>query len=412
MSDRYPGGLIRKTPPTITPPVDGEGGSASGIWTMDQVAYYIKEGTWPLPILPRYLYSWGDNTSGMLGLNLSLATDDRSSPVQVGSLGDWAQTACTLVSVLAVKTDGTLWSWGSNNDGQLGQGDRITRSSPVQVGALTNWAQVSVADDSSLAVKTNGTLWSWGKNDFGQLGVNNLIARSSPVQIGSNTDWASCECASNSGFAVTTDGKAYSWGNNAHGELMTNEVITTRRSSPVQIGALTNWYLIKANTITNASVWAVKTDGTFWSCGYASAGALGTNNTVNRSSPVQVGALTTWSKPAGGYSDYSGALRTDGTAWVWGNNSFGNLGLNRSGAPYPSSPVQLGAETNWTDLIFRQYGASGIESGKLYGWGRNIAGVAGLDDTIARSSPVQVGADTDWARVFSNGGAQFATKKS
>ena len=414
MSDRYPGGLIRKTPPTITPPTGGEGGSASGIWTMDQVAYYIKEGTWPLPLLPRYFYSWGDNSNGKLGLNLGLATDDRSSPVQVGALGDWAQAASTVLSVLAVKTDGTLWAWGRNTDGQLGLDDLIARSSPVQVGALTNWAQVSVENDSSLAVKTNGTLWSWGKNDYGQLGVNNLIATSSPVQIGSNTDWASCECASNGGFAVTTDGKAYSWGDNTAGQLMTNEVTTTRRSSPVQIGALTNWYLIKANkNSNNASVWAVKTDGTFWACGHANAGALGTDDTVNKSSPVQVGALTTWSKPAGSYDNYSGALRTDGTAWVWGANLYGVLGLNYVGQPYVSSPVQLGTETNWTDLIFMQNsGAAGIESGKLYGWGRNVAGVTGLDDTISRSSPVQVGADTDWERVFSNGSAQFATKKS
>ena len=118
MSDRYPGGLIRKTPPTITPPVDGEGGSASGIWTMEQVAYYIKEGTWPKPPIPRELYTWGDSSpNGQLGLG---DTVDRSSPVQVAG-NTWAQVSSGLAQIAAIKTDGTLWMWGAGSVGQLGQ---------------------------------------------------------------------------------------------------------------------------------------------------------------------------------------------------------------------------------------------------------------------------------------------------
>jgi hypothetical protein len=141
MSDRYPGGLIRKTPPTITPPVDGEGGSAPGIWTLEQVAYYTKEGEWPKPVLPRELYAWGSNFYGSLGQDDKIY---RSSPTQVGAFINWAQVSKASSNTAAVKTDGTLWTWGFGSQGRLGLNDTVSRSSPVQVGALTNWSQVSI----------------------------------------------------------------------------------------------------------------------------------------------------------------------------------------------------------------------------------------------------------------------------
>jgi hypothetical protein len=129
MSDRYPGGLIRKTPPTITPPVDGEGGSAPGIWTLEQVAYYTKEGEWPKPVLPRELYAWGSNFYGSLGQDDKIY---RSSPTQVGAFINWAQVSKASSNTAAVKTDGTLWTWGFGSQGRLGLNDTVSRSSPVQ----------------------------------------------------------------------------------------------------------------------------------------------------------------------------------------------------------------------------------------------------------------------------------------
>ena len=125
-----------------------------------------------------------------MGLN---DTTDRSSPVQVGALADWAQVGGGLFTV-AAKKNGTLWSWGSNFRGELGRNDTTSYSSPVQVGALTDWSKISAGGDlfgtSVLAIKTNGTLWSWGSGIDGGLGQNNTTNYSSPVQVGALSDWA------------------------------------------------------------------------------------------------------------------------------------------------------------------------------------------------------------------------------
>ena len=133
------------------------------------------------------LWAWGLNTDGQLGLN-NIA--HRSSPVQVGSLTDWKLVAAGSYFAVAIKTDGTLWSWGRGTAiaplgaGALGLGNTAHRSSPVQVGSLTDWKQVSAGAYHTRAIKTDGTLWTWGDNTSGQLGLGNTIHRSSPVQVG------------------------------------------------------------------------------------------------------------------------------------------------------------------------------------------------------------------------------------
>ena len=287
MSDRYPGGLIRKTPPTITPPVDGEGGSAPGIWTLEQVAYYIKEGTWPQKVIPRELYSWGDGGAGQLGLNAAVNV---SSPVQVGALTTWSKIGAGNSSSVAIKTDGTMWSWGSGNSGRTGQNSIVDTSSPVQIGALTTWSQVGVGNSHNLALKTDATMWSWGNSANGRLGVGTSgINASSPVQIGLLTTWAQVAVGNGHSLALKTDGTVWSWGSNSAGQLGLNDAVDC--SSPVQIGALTTWSQVAAG---NSHTVALKTDGTMWSWGYGVNGQLGVGTAINVSSPVQIGALTTW----------------------------------------------------------------------------------------------------------------------
>jgi alpha-tubulin suppressor-like RCC1 family protein len=184
---KYPGRVLSKTPPTITPPVDGEGGSAPGVWTLSEALENQKAGTWPKPPLPRELYTWGSSSNGQLGHN---NRTDLSSPVQVGALTTWTQVSASNKFTSAIKTDGTLWAWGLNNNGQLGFNDTVARSSPVQVGALTTWYQVSEGNTHTAAVKTDGTMWSWGSNGYGKLGLGDTISRSSPVQIGALTTWS------------------------------------------------------------------------------------------------------------------------------------------------------------------------------------------------------------------------------
>jgi alpha-tubulin suppressor-like RCC1 family protein len=212
--------------------------------------------------------------------------------VQVGALTDWSKVSMGVQSCIAIKTDGTLWTWGNNSFGQLGQNNTTVRSSPVQVGALTNWSGVSEApggNNFSAAIKTDGTLWTWGAGLFGALGQGNQADLSSPVQVGALTDWSKVSAGANICAAIKTDGTLWTWGFGNAGRLGLDDTVS--RSSPVQVGALTNW----SSVATYASCMAIKTDGTLWSWGFNSSyGNLGQNNATNLSSPVQVGGSTNW----------------------------------------------------------------------------------------------------------------------
>lgn len=399
MSQRYPGGLIRKSAPVVVGPTGSppEGGSAPGIWTLEQAAGYIKQGLWPKPLINQGLYSWGQNFDGQLGQN---NTVDKSSPVKVGSLTPWSLVSSGY-STAAIKTDGTLWTWGKNNYGQLGQNDTIFRSSPVQVGALTDWSKVSISTRFCVAIKTNGTLWSWGQNSRGQLGLNNITNRSSPVQVGALTDWSKVSVGSLSCAAIKTNGTLWTWGFNNQGQLGQNTSYTIDRSSPVQVGALTDWST--ASMADGYFCVATKTTGTLFTWGGNFDGQLGNNeggSYTQRSSPIQVGALTTWSKVSGGQSTCA-SIKTDGTLWAWGGANYGQLGNNNR--IKRSSPVQIGALTDWSQIATAEEHCISIKTdGTLWVWGGNGNGQLGQNNTISRSSPVQVGSFATWSTLGEN----------
>jgi len=155
---------------------------------------------------------------------------------------------------------------------------------------------------------------------------------------------------------------------------------------------------------------ATKTDGTLWSWGYNGGGQLGVGDITNRSSPVQVGALTTWATIAGG-NGTSIAIKTDGTLWSWGDNTYGNLGLGNT-TNY-SSPKQVGALTNWLTMRMGNTSRNTIATkidGTLWSWGININGVLGLGNITNYSSPKQVGALTTWLNISAGAYFTIATK--
>jgi alpha-tubulin suppressor-like RCC1 family protein len=337
------------------------------------------------------LFVWGSNASRELGLNDSI---NRSSPVQLGSLTDWKQISAGSARGGAVKTDGTLWMWGINFSGILGLNSTIYRSSPVQIGLSADWYNITNSIDTSAAIKTDGTIWSWGLGADGRLGLNNTLSRSSPVQIGLSGDWSNIDISRyGSVSAIKSNGTLWAWGLGTDGRLGLNDVID--RSSPTQVGTLTNW----KQTSHTACTIAVKTDGTLWGWGNGGLGRLGLNVSLAfASSPIQIGALTNWKKVSTKGPGVN-AVKTDNTLWGWGSNFRGALGLNNT--IYRSSPVQVGTLTNWKEVANgSNFGAAAIKTdGTLWLWGYNQYGMLGLNDIADRSSPVQVGASTNWKEI-------------
>lgn len=401
---KYPGRVLSKTPPTITPPVDGEGGSAPGVWTLSEALENEKAGTWPKPTLPRELYTWGDGTQGILGQ--SDTNINYSSPTQVGALVNWLQASVGNQFAGAVKLDNTLWTWGRPSGGRLGHNNGTYLSSPVQVGSLTNWSQLGTGGGNCAAIKTDGTLWTWGNGYRGAIGNNLQNDVSSPIQVGALSNWAKVSLTPNNYTvaAIQTNGTLWTWGGTSYsyGELGHNDRIA--RSSPTQVGSLTTWYQV---SMGSGFCGAVKTDGTLWMWGNGNTGKLGLNlSSGNRSSPVQVGALTNWSQVQT-CSGFTAAVKTDGTLWVWGSSGNGRTGTNNL-ITY-SSPVQVGALTDWAQVTTTNAGAAAIKTdGTLWAWGFNNNGQVGDGTTVNRSSPVQIGAATNWSSASGNLGGTLA----
>ena len=293
------------------------------------------------------LWLLGNNLNGQLGINTQT---DSLVPVQTICGGtDWQSVSCGYRHTGAIKTDGTLWMWGYNANGELGTNSITHRSSPVQtICGGTNWQSVSCSDQEysyTGAIKTDGTLWMWGYNYYGVLGTNNHTDYSSPVQtITGGTNWKSVSCGSYYTGAIKTDGTLWMWGANPDGQLGTNN--QTDYSSPVQtIAGGTNWKSVSCGQYSTS---AIKTDGTLWMWGYNYSGQLGTNNITDYSSPVQtIAGGTNWKSVSCGHY-YTGAIKTDGTLWMWGYNSNGEL--NTGNTVHRSSPVQVLPDILWKNI--------------------------------------------------------------
>ena len=260
----------------------------------------------------RTAWSWGENTFGSLGDNSNIS---KSSPVSVvGGFTDWIQLSAGIQHALGLRSNGTAWSWGRNLNGQLGDNNGTigSRSSPVSiVGGYTDWIQLSAGGYQSLGLRANGTLWSWGSNIGGRLGDNTTVSKSSPVSVvGGFTDWVQISTGGALSYghslAIRANGTAWSWGTNTGGRLGDNTA--TGRSSPVSVvGGFTDW--VQASAGKNHSL-AIRANGTAWSWGNASLGQLGDNTIVAKSSPVSVvGGFTDWVQASTTYA-HNLAIRT------------------------------------------------------------------------------------------------------
>lgn len=283
------------------------------------------------------VWTWGRNDAGQLGDN---TTTNRYHPVKVVNSIAIVAVAGGYSHSLAHKADGTVWAWGANQFGQLGDNTTDERHTPVQVlnsnGAyFTDVIAIACGSRHSLALKTDGTIWAWGRNAFGQLGDNTTDEQHTPVQVVTSngtylTDIVAIAGGSDHSLALKADGTVWAWGRNDYGQLGDNT--TDERHTPVQVVNSGGTYLTEVTAIAGGSQHslALKTDGTVWAWGWNHSGQLGDNTTDNKYSPVQVvtngsGVLTSIAAIAGGHA-HSLALKTDGSVWAWGDNSNGQLG--------------------------------------------------------------------------------------
>jgi len=368
--------------------------SECGVWLLDEIYQKINAGymSYTIPKTdPGTLFSWGFNNYGQLGDGTAIS---RSSPVQIpGTTWSDISAGGTFYFTLARKSDGTLWAWGGGNYGQLGDGTNIFKSSPVQIPGTT-WNDIAAGGSHSLARRTDGTLWAWGDNTYGNLGQQSFGStehRSSPIQI-PGTIWNDVAAGKNFSFARRTDGTLWTWGYNNYGQMGISSGITAS-SSPVQIPG-TTWNDISTSSMSTHAL-ARKTDGGLWAWGDNTCGQLGQNNTISRSSPVVVPG-TTWNDIATGVT-HSLARRTDGTLWAWGDGTYGQLGLNDTVSR--SSPVQISG-TTWIAAAAGYHSLARRTDGTLWAWGSNSYGQLGQNDTIDRSSPVQI-SGTTWSDITS-----------
>jgi alpha-tubulin suppressor-like RCC1 family protein len=351
------------------------------------------------------LWGWGLNSFGNLGVN---DTNTRCTPVTTSTGGaNWKQVSGGKNHTAAIKTDGTLWTWGYNISGQIGDLSTTNRLVPVTTFAGgTNWKQVSCGESHTAAIKTDGTLWTWGNNTNGQIGDNTTINnRITPVTtFTGGTNWKQVDCGGYFTAAIKTDGTLWTWGNNAYGKLGINN--TTQQATPVQVfGSATNWKQVACGVNHIA---AIKIDGTLWIWGRNNNSQLGVNDTTQRITPVTTFAGgTNWKQVSCGgvgAGGHTAAIKTDGTLWTWGRNTEGALGNNTFSVG--SSPVTTFAGgTNWKQVDCGGAFTSAIKTnGTLWTWGNNTNAQLGLNDITTRATPAQISTGTTNWKLVSSGG--------
>lgn len=338
---------------------------------------------------------------GLRSVIVSLASDDiESTPYEfiIQGIGKPDPSpALPVVSTggqhtMAVLADGSLWGWGYNNKGQLGDGTTTSRFGPVQIGQATDWVSVACGGDHTVGIRYDGSLWAWGDNTSGKLGDGDTMASTTPRRIGNASNWVSVACGALHTVGLRADGTLWAWG--VHRYVDPASGGNNYSLSPVQIGASDGWTAVACG---NSYTMALRADGSLWSWGYNLVGQLGDGSNTDRSSPVRIGDGTeNWHAVACGYWQ-TAAIRGDGTLCVWGSNGQGQLGLGDGTTQNQYSPVQIGGATDWVTVTSGSNHMMAVKAdGSLWAWGLNYGGPLGDGTTVHRTSPVRIGGDTDW----------------
>ena len=345
------------------------------------------------------IWAWGQNLLGALGNN----TDGlKKSPVSVVGGHSFTKISASEGAgnaPIALKSDGSAWQWGRAGNNEIGDGiGTIPRSSPVSVVGGHSFIDISNGSTHSMALKADGSAWGWGQGTTGELGTNSAATRNSPVSVVGGHSFISIRACSTSSVALKVDGSAWSWGINTSGRLGDNTIIS--RSSPVSVVGGHSFIQITIHGPSNGVFNALKSDGSVWGWGVGASGELGEGTVaVTRSSPVSV---------VGGHSfvDIAGqhGLKSDGSMWSWGIGTSGQLGNN---AVTRSSPVSVVGGHSFTSIAL---GRALKSDGTAWAWGLGSSGEIGENAISIRSSPVSVIGAHSFISIQHSGSDTFGLK--
>lgn len=338
------------------------------------------------------LWSFGSNRFGQLGDGTNT---DRSFPVQVGTANDWVEVSATGGISYGIKADGTLWSWGTNFQGYaLGDGTNVDRSVPMQVGTDTNWKAVTVEFATVVGLKTDGTIWRWGSDGFAngsRFGMITPLLLPVPTQLGTDTDWIAIDRGNTFTMALKSDGTRWGYGAFSDGVAGTG-VAEVGSASLIKLDD-GPW---KAVAVGGHAV-GIKNDGSLWAWGTNWGGQVGNGTNINPVTvPVLIDNSHTWKIVRTGYNvsaeaEVSFAIRDDNTLWAWGGGGPGRTQfLLGTGSPDPTNvPVQVGSATDWVGISGGGGHTAGIRGNNtLWTWGAVDAGQLGNGQTSNTGSYV------------------------
>ncbi|MBG9944541.1 regulator [Brevibacillus formosus] len=280
---------------------------------------------------------------------------------------------------LILKSDGTVWAWGVNNYGQLGDGTTVQKNVPVQVKGITNISRIAAGENHSLVLRSDGTVWSWGYNAYGQLGIYGNTS-SIPVQVMDLTDVTEIAAGGNHGLALKKDGTVWMWGHIAG---------VGGKNTPFKVEGLTDVMAIAAG---EGHSLAVKKDGTVWGWGANNNAQLGINNLTTIQSPTKINGLSNIVSVAGGYM-HSLALDANGKVYAWGHGGYGQIGDGINRTTLVLAPVNLPDLTEIEEIASGPYASHNLalkRDGTVYAWGKNDRGQLGDGTTTNSNKPVKV----------------------